>query len=312
MLNVLVTGATGFVGRQLVPSLLAAGYRVLCPVSQRVDGLDARQVVIPRLEVMHDWHDLLQGIDVVIHLAAKVHVMKGGVPLDEFCKVNSWATNNLAEQAARCGVKRFIFLSTIKVNGEWTTKGLPFTEERVSEPKDPYAKSKQLAEQGLLALAQHTAMDVVIVRPSLIFGPGVKANFLKMMQLVDKGWPLPFGLVHNKRHFVSIENLISALIAVLHEPKAANQIYLVADNEAWSLSELLRFLAKEMGKKSLLFPVPGLLGALKLVGLSALSTRLFSSLEVSNEKIKHQLGWSPPVSSAEGMSKTVRWYQQQY
>lgn len=312
MLKVLITGATGFVGRSLVPALMASGYDVLCAVSKQADWLKAPQVIIDRIELVHDWTPILKGIDIVIHLAAKVHVMKGNVPFDEYTKVNIDATKNLAQQAAQCGVRRFIFLSSIKVNGEFTLEGTPFTEEYTQPIDDPYGKSKLIAEHALLELSKNTNMDVVILRPSLVFGPGVKANFLKMMQLVQKGWPLPFGNINNKRSFVFIDNLISAIIAVIEEPKASNQVYLVSDNESWSLSELLRAIAQNMGQNSRLFPAPGLLTLFKIFGLSALSTRLFGSLEVSNDKIKTQLGWKPPVTSAEGITKTVKWYKDEY
>ncbi len=312
MQKILITGATGFVGRSLVPVIVNAGYEVICAVSKQTDWLPGKQVVINRLELMTDWSLVLNGVDVVIHLAAKVHEMKGDVSLDEFCSVNSVATKNLAEQAAQCGVKRLIFMSSIKVNGEFTLEGVPFTEDNGLEIDDPYGKSKLIAEQSLLELSKKTAMDVVILRPSLVFGPGVKANFLKMLELVSKGLPLPFGRINNKRSFVFIDNLISAILAVINDPKAANQVYLVADNEAWSLSELLEFITQKMGKKSRLFTIPGLLPLFKLFGLTTLSTRLFGSLEVSNGKIKKQLGWIPPVTSAEGISKTVKWYKDEY
>lgn len=312
MQKILITGATGFVGRSLVPALKAAGYDVLCAVSKEVAWLHAPQVVIKRLELMEDWSAVLPGIDVIIHLAAKVHVMEGNVPLEEYCKVNSSATKKLAEQATQHGVRRFIFLSSIKVNGEFTLEGAPFTETMPQKLDDPYGQSKLLAEQYLLEIGQNSNMDVAILRPSLIFGPGVKANFLKMMQLVNKGLPLPFGGIQNKRSFVFIENLVSAIEIVINEPKAANQVYLVADNEAWSLSELLNFIALKMDKKSRLITVPGLLSLFKLFRLTALSTRLFGSLEVNNDKIKQELGWMPPVTSAEGLVKTIKWYQDEY
>lgn len=312
MKKILITGATGFVGRSLIPTLKASGYEILCAVSKPVTWLNAPQIVIDRLENMNDWSSILSDIDIVIHLAAKVHIMKGNVSLEEFCKVNSIATKRLAEQAAQSGVKRFIFLSSIKVNGEFTLEGAPFNEKDTQKLDDPYAQSKLLAEQSLLELSQNSTMDVVILRPSLIFGPAVKANFLKMLQLVNKGLPLPFGGIKNKRHFVFIDNLISAICTVIEEPKAANQVYLVSDNESWSLSELLGFIAKNMNKKSMLFTIPGLLNLFKIFGLTALSTRLFGSLEVNNDKIKKQLGWNPPVSSSEGMIRTIKWYQDEY
>lgn len=310
--KVLVTGATGFVGRSLVPALVASGYDVLCAVSKTVDWLKAPQVVINRIELMDDWSAVLPGVDVIVHLAAKVHVMEGNVSLAEFCKVNSDATRSLAEQAAQSGVKRFVFMSSIKVNGEFTLTGAPFTEDNALDIDDPYGKSKLIAEQSLLELSHKTSMDVVILRPSLIFGPGVKANFLKMMNLVNKGLPLPFARIDNKRSFVFIDNLVSAIQTVIVEPQAANQVFLVADNEAWSLSGLLNCIAEKMGKKSRLFFVPGLVFLFKTLRLNAVGTRLFGSLEVNNNKIKKQLGWAPPVSSAEGIARTVEWYRNEY
>ena len=312
MQKILVTGATGFVGRNLIPALKKSGYDILCAVSKEVSWLDTTQIIISRLELMEDWSTILTGIDVIIHLAAKVHIMEGNVSFEEFFIVNSTATKKLAEQAAQYGVKRFIFLSSIKVNGEFTLKGLPFTEENMQNLVDPYARSKLLAEKNLLDIGEKSTMEIVILRPSLVFGPGVKANFLKMIQLVNKGFPLPFGGIKNKRTFVFIENLISAIQSVINEPKAANQVYLVADNESWSLPELLQFIAKKMNKKSRLITIPGLLRLFKLLGLTALSTRLFGSLEVNNDKIKQQIGWKPPVSSAEGLIKTIKWYQDEY
>ena len=311
MLTILVTGATGFVGRHLVPALVALGHRVKCAVSERVDWLAAEQIPIGRLEMMSDWTSILQGVDVVIHLAAKVHVMQKGITLDDFVPINVMVTQRLSEQAAACGVKRFIFMSTIKVNGE-STDAQPFTEQDKPQPLEPYAQSKLAAEQILLSLSQNSAMEIVIIRPCLIFGPGVKANFLKMVQLVRKGWPLPFGRVQNKRSFIFIDNLVSALCLILQAPEAANQIYLLADDEAWSLSSLLQFLAQQLQVKSRLFPVPGLVFALQCIGLSKFSSRLLGSLEVSNHKIKSHLGWVPPVSSADGLMRTVQWYQNEY
>ncbi|MCL9683584.1 NAD-dependent epimerase/dehydratase family protein [Legionella maioricensis] len=313
MAKILVTGATGFVGRSLVPALLEAGHEVRCAVSCKVDYLQTEQAVIDRLENQKDWSEVLQGIDTIIHLAARVHIMqeKSKSSLDEYCKVNSLATKSLAEQAAKHGVKRFIFLSSIKVNGESTAKGCPYTEESIAQPEDPYGQSKLEAEQYLHSISQSTKMQIVILRPPLIYGAGVKANFLKMLKLVDKGLPLPFGKVQNRRSFIYIDNLISALCAVIAAPEAANQVYLVADDGSLSLAHLMDLIAKEMKVKVRLLAVPVnlLTLSLKLLGLKNLSTRLLGSLEVSNSKIKSQLGWTPPVSSVEGLGRTVKWYK---
>lgn len=314
MANILVTGATGFVGRKLVPALIQSGHEVLCAVKRQVDSLKAKQVLIEDLESQSDWTEILSGIDLVIHLAARVHVMqdKSKSPWDDYYKINSLATKNLAQQAAQCGVKRFVFLSSIKVNGEFTLKGAPFTEASAAQPDDFYAQSKWQAEQYLVSVSQATGMEYVILRPPLVYGPEVKANFLKMLQLVQKSWPLPFDKIENKRNFVYIENLVSALCKVAIEPKAANQLFLVADDDSWSLSALLRTLAIQMNTKSRLFAVPGMLFLFKLLRLNHLNRRLFASLEVSNQKLKSQLGWVPPISSEQGLSRTVKWYQNEF
>ncbi len=313
MSKILVTGATGFVGRSLVPALISAGHEVRCAVTRKVDWLNAEQVVVARLELQPDWSEALEGIELVIHLAARVHIMQkeSASSLDEYCKVNTIATKDFAEQAVQHNVKRFVFLSSIKVNGEFTLENLPFTENSVVCPEDPYGQSKFYAEQHLQTLSQNTDMEVVILRPPLVYGPGVKANFLKMIKLVNKGWPLPFGKVTNKRSFIYIDNLVSALCTVAIEPKAANKIYLIADNESWSLSQLLNVLATHMNIKIRIIPVPQqLLSAIfQLFRLSSLSQRLLGSLEVSNNKIKSELGWSPPVTSIDGLNHTVKWYQ---
>lgn len=316
MQKLLVTGATGFVGRSLVPALIKAGFEVRCAVSKKVDWLQTEQVLINRIEDQVDWSPVLKDIEVVIHLAARVHVMKDNVasPLDEFCKINSLATKNLAEQAAKIGVKRFVFLSSIKVNGEFTPKGIPFNETCRPLPEDPYGHSKLLAEQYLLLISQQTKMEVVILRPPLIYGPGVKANFLKMMGLVEKELPLPFASVDNKRHFIYVENLVSAICSVIENPKAANQVFLVADDTALSLPQLMQYIAKGMNSKLRLFSVSTRLLAfvLKSLGMQSLTLRLLGSLEVSNNKLKSELSWVAPFSSEEAIQKTARWYKLEY
>lgn len=316
MSKILITGATGFVGKKLVPALIQLGHKVRCVVSKKVDWLNAEQVIMKRLELETDWSQALIGVDVVIHLAARVHIMeeKSKSALDEYYKINTIATKNLAEQAAKHQVKRFIFLSSIKVNGELTLEGAPFSEETKAAPEDPYGQSKLYAEQHLQEISQNSSMQVVIVRPPLIYGPGVKANFLKMLQLVRKGIPLPFASVQNKRHFIYIENLVSALCLVVTHPAAANQTYLVADDNSFSMPHLMRLIAKEMNTRVWLipFPVPFMRCIFQLLGMQNLNTRLFSSLEINSNKIKLQLGWNPPVSSVEGLKKTVAWYQSEF
>ncbi|HAU0496097.1 TPA: NAD-dependent epimerase/dehydratase family protein [Legionella pneumophila] len=316
MAKILITGATGFIGRSLVPALLSEGHDVRCAVLQLDSTLQAEQIVINNLEVHTDWTDALRNVEIVIHLAARVHIMKeyATSSLDEYCKINSIATKNFVEQAAQNNVKRFIFLSTIKVHGEFSQNNLPFSEDCRTQPEDPYAKSKLYAEQFIQEICQNTRMEFVILRPPLVYGPYVKANFLRILQLVDKKWPLPFGSIYNKRTFIYIDNLVSAISAVVSEPSAANQVYLVADDCSWSLTQLVQTLSRKMNTKLFLIPIPVqiLIFLFKLCGLKNINTRLFSSLEVSNEKIKSQLGWTPPVSSIDGLEKTVKWYQNEY
>ncbi|HAT8990036.1 TPA: NAD-dependent epimerase/dehydratase family protein, partial [Legionella pneumophila] len=309
MAKILITGATGFIGRSLVPALLSEGHDVRCAVLQLDSTLQAEQIVINNLEVHTDWTDALRNVEIVIHLAARVHIMKeyATSSLDEYCKINSIATKNFVEQAVQNNVKRFIFLSTIKVHGEFSQNNLPFSEDCRTQPEDPYAKSKLYAEQFIQEICQNARMEFVILRPPLVYGPYVKANFLRILQLVDKKWPLPFGSIYNKRTFIYIDNLVSAISAVVSEPSAANQVYLVADDCSWSLTQLVQTLSRKMNTKLFLIPIPVqiLIFLFKLCGLKNINTRLFSSLEVSNEKIKSQLGWTPPVSSIDGLEKTV-------
>ncbi|MFS9415119.1 NAD-dependent epimerase/dehydratase family protein [Legionella pneumophila] len=316
MAKILITGATGFIGRSLVPALLSEGHDVRCAVLRLDSTLQAEQIVINNLEVHTDWTDALRNVEIVIHLAARVHIMKeyATSSLDEYCKINSIATKNFVEQAAQNNVKRFIFLSTIKVHGEFSQNNLPFSEDCRTQPEDPYAKSKLYAEQFIQEICQNARMEFVILRPPLVYGPYVKANFLRILQLVDKKWPLPFGSIYNKRTFIYIDNLVSAISAVVSEPSAANQVYLVADDCSWSLTQLVQILSLKMNTKLFLIPVPVqiLIFLFKLCGLKNINTRLFSSLEVSNKKIKSQLGWTPPVSSIDGLEKTVKWYQNEY
>ncbi|HBD7253084.1 TPA: NAD-dependent epimerase/dehydratase family protein, partial [Legionella pneumophila] len=310
MAKILITGATGFIGRSLVPALLSEGHDVRCAVLQLDSTLQAEQIVINNLEVHTDWTDALRNVEIVIHLAARVHIMKeyATSSLDEYCKINSIATKNFVEQAVQNNVKRFIFLSTIKVHGEFSQNNLPFSEDCRTQPEDPYAKSKLYAEQFIQEICQNARMEFVILRPPLVYGPYVKANFLRILQLVDKKWPLPFGSIYNKRTFIYIDNLVSAISAVVSEPSAANQVYLVADDCSWSLTQLVQTLSRKMNTKLFLIPIPVqiLIFLFKLCGLKNINTRLFSSLEVSNEKIKSQLGWTPPVSSIDGLEKTVK------
>jgi len=294
---VLLTGSTGFVGQAVLRALVLKGELVICPDRKRprsdrefISGIDGDT----------DWFGLLAGVSCVIHSAARVHVVNETVadPLGEFRKVNVEGTLKLATQAAALGVKRFIFLSSIKVNGETTSAGSPFTSADAPAPLDAYGISKWEAEQGLNALARETDMDVVIIRPVLVYGPGVKANFLSMMNWLNKGFPLPLGALDNRRSLVGLDNLVDLIVLCVDHPAAANQVFLVSDDEDISTTELLERMAHALGKPARLLPVPSwvLQAGASLVGKREVARRLCESLQVDIGKTKSLLNWRPPVT----------------
>jgi nucleoside-diphosphate-sugar epimerase len=312
-MRVLLTGANGFVGRGLLGRLSSQfGFELLAavrkPVSDFPEYVVSRQ--ISGIEADTDWREALARVDVVIHTAARVHVMHeaSSDPLTEFRKVNVEGTLNLARQAAAEGAHRFIFVSSIKVNGEGTPAGMPYLAEAQAAPSDPYGISKMEAEQGLRALAAETGMEVVIIRPTLVYGPGVKANFLNMMRWLYKGVPLPFGAINNRRSLVALDNLVDLIVTCIEHPAAANQTFLVSDGEDLSTSELLRRMAAALGRPARLFPVPGRLleAGAALLGKQALSQRLCGSLQVDINKTRELLGWAPPVSVNEALRETAK------
>lgn len=256
-----------------------------------------------------NWARGLNGVDTVVHLAARVHVMadKATDPLTEFRRVNVNGVLNLARQAAKAGIRRFIYLSSIKVNGEQTLPGRFFTEQDVPAPLDPYGVSKHEAEEGLRKLAQQTDMEVVIIRPPLVYGPGVKANFLNMMRWLHKGVPLPLGAIHNYRSLVALDNLIDLIITCIKHPAAANQTFLVSDREDISTTELLRRMAAALDVPARLLPVPQKLLEMgfKMAGKSDLAQRLCGSLQVDITKACAMLDWKPLISVDEGLRRTA-------
>jgi UDP-glucose 4-epimerase len=228
-------------------------------------------------------------------------------PLTAFRTINTWATENLARQAARAGVRRFVYLSSIKVNGEQTRAGQPFTEKDVPQPLDPYGVSKHEAEKALRDVARETGMQVVIVRPPLVYGPGVKANFRQMMRWLSAGIPLPLGAIHNQRSLVGLDNLTDLAVTCVRHPSAANETFLVSDGEDLSTSELLRRLANALGRPARLIPVPAPLLRLGLAMLSKgdIAQRLFGSLQVDISKARKLLNWTPPLSVDESLRRVA-------
>lgn len=316
--RIVVTGTTGFVGGAILGRLSAqANFELIAAVRKPVSALPgcATSVQIAGLEADTDWRKALEATHVVIHCAARVHVMNdhSSDPLAEFRQVNVEGTLNLARQAAAAGVQRFIFVSSIKVNGEGTAPGLVYRADDVPAPVDPYGISKMEAEQGLQALAAATGMEVVIIRPVLVYGPGVKANFLSMMRWLNKGVLLPFGAIYNKRSLVALDNLVDLIVTCIDHPAAANQTFLVSDGEDLSTSELLGKMATALRKPARLLPVPSWLlerGA-RLLGRQALAQRLCGSLQVDISKTRELLGWAPSVSVDQALAKTAEDFLQQ-
>lgn len=313
MKKILLTGATGFVGRAVLLRLLLdrqfesiAAVRKACPDLPE----NVRIAQVSSIDASTDWSEAVTGCAGVIHCAARVHVMSdtSADPLTEFRKVNVEGTLQLARQAAEAGVQRFVFVSSIKVNGEGTALGAPYTADAEPAPADPYGISKMEAEQALRLLAAQTGMDVVIIRPTLVYGPGVKANFLSMMRWLNKGVPLPFGAIHNQRSLVALDNLVDLIVTCVEHPLAANETFLVSDGEDLSTTQLLRRMAAALKVPARLIPVPAwvLESGAAMLGRKALSQRLCGSLQVDIGKTQRLLGWVAPVSVDQALSNTAQ------
>lgn len=304
-----MTGATGFVGAAVVHGLAEVKRHALVAAVRRPCSIDqCEQVhVVGDLGAAVNWADALADVGAVIHAAARAHVMRDEAadPLLEYRKINVAGTLNLAEQAISAGVRRFIFISSIKVNGEDMPLGQRYRADDKPAPQDPYGISKLEAEQGLMKLAAETGLEVVIIRPPLVYGPGVKGNFANMIKLVEKGIPLPLGSTHNKRSLVGIDNLVDLIIRCIDHPDAANQILLAGDGKDLSTTELLRSVGVAMGKPARLIPVPAgmlQLGA-ALLGKRAMAQRLLGSLQVDISKTCERLDWKPPCTVEEGLRR---------
>jgi nucleoside-diphosphate-sugar epimerase len=312
--TILVTGASGFVGRALVKRLTADRNSVGVVIAVRRSGIavpnGVKSIQVGDLLPITDWGTSLQGVSTVVHCAARVHVIndKCSDPLAEFRRVNVDGTANLARQAVAAGVRRFVYLSSIKVNGEFTEAGRAFTADDHPSPEDPYGVSKHEAELALHQIEAATGMEVVIIRPPLVYGPGVKANFESMLRWLARGVPLPLAaMTHNRRSLVALDNLVDLIVTCMSHPAAANQTFLVSDGEDLSTADLLRRMGTAMGHPARLFYVPPSmlkLGA-QVVNKPGIYQRLCGSLQLDIAKTSQMLGWVPPVSVDEGLLRAA-------
>jgi nucleoside-diphosphate-sugar epimerase len=317
----LVTGATGFIGKAVVEAVVGAGQSVTAAVRHRApsgagakhapDGLQLQAV--GDINSQTDWQLALKGVQTVVHCAARAHVMREQAvdALAAYREVNVAGTLQMAQQAAAAGVLRMVFVSSIKVNGDATAAGKSFTEADEPAPEDAYGQSKYEAEKALLALAAQTGMEVVIIRPPLVYGPGVKGNFAVMAKALQRGLPLPLGAVHNQRSLVALDNLVSLVLLCSDRalsPLAANQVFVVADGEDVSTSTLLRKVAQAAGRPGCLLPVPAswLRTGASLLGKRAVADRLVGNLKVDATKARTLLGWQPVVTMDEQLSKMFK------
>lgn len=312
-MQILVTGASGFVASHLLPLLLAKGWRVRGAVRYghrlRVLPPGVEGVVVGELGPETSWSLATEGIDVVVHLAARVHVMHDR-GLDEYESANVIGTRKLAETAAAIGVKRFLFVSSVKAMGEVSPGNAPWSEKDECHPEDSYGKSKLAAELALYEITARTNMAPVILRPPVVYGPGVAANIYSLLRLIDHGWPLPLGSVKNRRSFVYVENFADAIVRAIEHPNAAGQTFLVSDGQDLSTPELVRAIARAFGKGGHLLPVPPLLLRIAgwVLGRSDEVNRAVGSLVVDSSKIRRFLDWRPPFTMDDGLAKTARWY----
>lgn len=312
--KILVTGANGFVGSALCDHLHSRHFSV-CPVVRSVQSVDRYGgfVQVGDIGPETDWSAALHDVDTVIHLAARVHVMKEAAadPLAAFRQVNVDGTLALARQAADKGIKRFIFLSTIKVNGE-RTSDIPFSESDDPDPQDDYGLSKYEAEKGLWHIASGSALQVVVIRCPLVYGPHVKGNFIRLLHLINKGIPLPLASVKNRRSMISLDNLVDFLTHCIDNKSAAGETFCLSDGHDLATAELIRRLSEKMGKTPRLLPVPAwlLFQIGRLTGMQSVVERLCGSLQVDSSKARQLTAWKPPYTIDEQLKKTVSWFME--
>jgi nucleoside-diphosphate-sugar epimerase len=311
-MKILVTGASGFIGRALIPLLIHSGHEVIA-TSRDPNSEIPGATVHPIAELGPDtyWHEALRGVEAVIHLAARVHVMSDNAPdpMAENRRINTEGTRKLAKDAATAGVHHFIFMSTIKVNGE-TTDVEPFRAYDIPAPKDPYAIAKLEAEEALLKEVRYSDMRAAIIRPPLVYGPGVKGNFISLLNLCGKGWPLPVGSINNRRSLVYVGNLVDMVHRLIEEPPSTTGVYLCRDPQDVSTPELFRKVSWALGIKPLIIPFPLSLLRLgaALSGKTAAISRLTESLYVDDRPTRTDLDWTPPFSMLKGLKETATWF----
>ena len=312
--RVLITGGHGFLGKALAASVLSNEFVVRVSSRQKVTLIKTslEHCQVGELGPSTDWFTALEGVNTVVHCAGLAHVIADTAfePLTNFRTVNAEGTLNLARQAAEGGVTRFVFISSVGVNGAQTVPGRPFSESDKPNPHNAYTLSKWEAEQGLQRIAAETGMDVVIIRPPLVYGPDAPGNFGLMMRWLKSGVPLPLGAIHNHRSLIGLDNLTDLIVTCLTHPAAANQTFLVSDGEDISITELLRRMGRGMGRPARLIPVPvTLLKAVSaMLGKKYMAQRLCTSLQVNIDKARQLLGWHPPLSLSQGLNKTAEGY----